>query len=160
MSCVLEVHPCVRQATPPRPAAGRATSAAARARRRSLRLPALRRLGLTAGCCGLMYGFVSSGVTPYVQAHRLSQESILVCRQIDTEHRRQAVLEQRIADLQTPDGEQNAARVYGWVLKGEIPISCPHVVSALTQASDAELLAVPVPPRPSLLQRLRHAVEW
>lgn len=159
MSCVLEVHPCVRRSTPippPLSVPGQRKSRAGITRC----IPSVRRLTLTLLCSGLAYGFVSSGVAPYVQAHRLNQEAAAVCRQIDAAKATQASLERRVADLQTTEGQQNEARRYGWVLKGEIAISCPAPDSALSHESDAEFLAVPVPPRPPLLQRLRHAVEW
>jgi cell division protein FtsL len=149
---VLEVLPCVRSYdSKPLPI---------RRRRKRFSFHASRRVMLTVFCCVCLYGFVGSGVRPYVQAHRLSEDARDLAAQIQAEEQRNAALSQRICDLQTPSGERNAARMYGWVLPGEIAIACPCPHDALSRESDSSILAPPVPTRLTSLQRCERFLEW
>ena len=109
------------------------------------------------GVAGL---FVSSSIPAYVQAHHLGDDAAKLQIRIHDAEQRQSILAHHTQDLLTAEGEQNAARVYGWVLKGEIAIACPRADSELSHKSDAEILAVPPPPQFSFVQRMRESLEW
>lgn len=108
----------------------------------------------------LGYAFIATGIQPYAQAHELDTTAASVRLQIAQEQARQQALQQQMAELQTPEGQQNAARVYGWVLKGEVAISCPTPDNALSHTPDSEFIAAPRPVPEGILQRLRRALEW
>ena len=107
------------------------------------------------------YCATSNGIQSYVQAHHLSDRATQLQSQLD--HGRQ-MNDQRKAEakaLLTSQGKQTAARLYGYVEKGEVSIGgCPPPGGPLATMTDAEILTVPSVRRPSLMQRLRDAVEW
>ena len=115
-------------------------------------------------CIGIFLAFccifVCSGIHPYVQAHRLGEQVDQVQKQESRALLRHSILTQRVAELKTVQGQQNAARMYGWVLKGEIAIACPRSANDLYQKTDDELLTAPQSRPTPFLERIVHFLEW
>jgi len=153
MPALLEVAPGLRQfrhdpITAPRP-------------RRPRSGPGfVRRALLIIASTAALYGFVSSGARPYVQARRLDEEAVKMNTQIAAARQLNTELTHRVAELQTPVGEQSAARTYGWLLPGEVSIACPAPTGPLSKISDTALSTPPVLTGPGLLVRAVRILEW
>lgn len=128
--------------------------------RTALHPQALQRVASRALCLFGIYAFVSSGVTPYVQAHRLEVETANVKMQLNEAQTEKLALERQVAALQTPEGEALVAREYGWVRKGEVAISGPMPNTDLSRTPDSELLRLLPPERPDFLDRVQSFFEW
>ncbi len=131
-----------------------------RSRRRRRGLSMVRRCSVTLAYFCFAYGIVSNAVPAYLQAHRLEGSVAQVRLQISAADQKHTVLETKVQELKTTEGEQNAARPYGWLLKGERAIACPHPEDVLSRTSDGQLLAIAPERAPSAIERLKKAVEW